>query len=60
MYFKGNNGVAGAELLSLINDEHPKIAILGPTRSGSVSLTGEIVPVYNLLQVNSSLRILAI
>ena len=49
--FQGINGVAASSLLHLINGGEPKVAILGPTRSGSLSLTGEITPVYNLMQV---------
>lgn len=50
---KGHNGLAAAQLIELLEEGEPKIAVIGPTISGSLTITGQIVPVYNTMEVTT-------
>lgn len=53
------SGIAGAEMVKLLENGPPKVAVLGPTLSESTLLTGQIAAAYNVLQVIKPLAVSA-
>jgi len=49
---QGHNGLAAAKLIELLEEDDPVIAVIGPTRSASLTVTGQITPVYNTIHVS--------
>ena len=48
---QGHNGLAASEMLKLLEEEEPKVAIIGPSFSDALTITGQIAAVYNIVQV---------
>lgn len=48
---QGKSGIAAKELVHMVKDGLPKVAIVGPFTSVSMALIGQMTPVFNLLQV---------
>ncbi|XP_060557326.1 gamma-aminobutyric acid type B receptor subunit 2-like [Ruditapes philippinarum] len=49
---KGKAGLAARRLTEMIEEDPPKVAIIGPTLSYSLTVTGQIAPFYNIIELS--------
>ena len=52
--FQGEPGYAAVQMVNLLEEGEPIIAVIGPTSSYSVTMTGQIAPFYNVIEVTLS------
>ncbi|XP_060573691.1 gamma-aminobutyric acid type B receptor subunit 2-like [Ruditapes philippinarum] len=48
----GKPGLAARLLTEMLQEDPPKVAIIGPTLSNSLTVTGQIVPFYNIIELS--------
>lgn len=48
---QGQNGNAAKKMIELIEEGPPKLAIFGPGLSDELTVTGQIAPFYNVIEV---------
>ncbi|KAH3825172.1 hypothetical protein DPMN_127045 [Dreissena polymorpha] len=46
---KAINGLAGKLMFDLMENEEPKVAVIGPIKSASLEVTGQIAAAYNVI-----------
>ena len=49
---QGDNGLGATKMVHMLTEGPPKVAIIGPTVSDGVIITGQISPVFHTVQVN--------
>ncbi|XP_053381997.1 gamma-aminobutyric acid type B receptor subunit 2-like [Mercenaria mercenaria] len=49
---KGEAGLAAKRLTEMLEEDPPKVAVIGPTLSDSLTVTGQIVPFYNVIELS--------
>ncbi|XP_053381960.1 gamma-aminobutyric acid type B receptor subunit 1-like [Mercenaria mercenaria] len=49
---QGKAGLAARQLTEMLTEGPPKVAIIGPTLSDSLTVTGQIVPFYNVIELS--------
>ena len=53
-YYQGHNGRAAQQLIKLLKEGGPKVAVFGPTKSTSMILAAEITPVFDVVHVRNT------
>ena len=53
-YYQGHNGRAAQQLIKLLKEGGPKVAVFGPTQSTSMILAAEITPVFDVVHVRNT------
>ena len=49
--FQGHSGLAARRMFELMNEGLPIVAILGPSLSHELTITGQIAPFYDVIEV---------
>ncbi|XP_052799303.1 gamma-aminobutyric acid type B receptor subunit 2-like [Mya arenaria] len=49
---EGKAGLAAKQMINLIEEGPPKVAIMGPSLSDELTVTGQIAPFYNVMEIS--------